>query len=138
MKQFTCSLCSIFTELTYCMVELLFYLTLNVWATLLADIPALTRPLLVLLISCQTALSSNFLLISCQTALSSNIPSSPAYGVFISQLIRYTRACSSYEMFYSEGDATFQKASRAGIYQGTFEIVYKEVLWSVRGSYQTI
>ena len=29
--------------------------------------------------------------------LSSNIPSSPAYGVFISQLIRYARACSSYE-----------------------------------------
>ena len=28
--------------------------------------------------------------------LSSNIPSSPAYGVFISQLIRYARACSSY------------------------------------------
>ena len=36
--------------------------------------------------------------------LSSNIPSSPAYGVFISQLIRYTRACSS----YAEGQATFQ------------------------------
>ena len=31
--------------------------------------------------------------------LSSNIPSSPAYGVFISQLIRYTRACCSYECF---------------------------------------
>ena len=31
--------------------------------------------------------------------LSSNIPSSPAYGVFISQLIRYARACSSYEYF---------------------------------------
>ena len=31
--------------------------------------------------------------------LSSNIPSSPAYGVFISQLIRYARACSSYECF---------------------------------------
>ena len=30
--------------------------------------------------------------------LSSNIPSSPAYGVFISQLIRYSRACS-YECF---------------------------------------
>ena len=29
--------------------------------------------------------------------LSSNIPSSPACGVFISQLIRYARACSSYE-----------------------------------------
>ena len=31
--------------------------------------------------------------------LSSNIPSSPAYGVFISQLIRYARACSSSECF---------------------------------------
>ena len=31
--------------------------------------------------------------------LSSNIPSSPAYGGFISQLIRYARACSSYECF---------------------------------------
>ena len=28
--------------------------------------------------------------------LSSNIPSSPAYGVFISQHIRYARACSFY------------------------------------------
>ena len=31
--------------------------------------------------------------------LSSNIPASPAYGVFISQLIRYVRACSSYGWF---------------------------------------
>ena len=31
--------------------------------------------------------------------LSSNIPALPAYGVFISQLIRYTRACSSYGCF---------------------------------------
>ena len=31
--------------------------------------------------------------------LSSNIPYSPAYGVFISQLIRYARACSSYGCF---------------------------------------
>ena len=31
--------------------------------------------------------------------LSSNIPSSPAYGVFISQIIRYARASSSYECF---------------------------------------
>ena len=31
--------------------------------------------------------------------LSSNIPSSPAYGVFISQLIRYARASSSYKCF---------------------------------------
>ena len=31
--------------------------------------------------------------------LSSNIPFSPAYGVFVSQLTRYARACSSYECF---------------------------------------
>ena len=32
--------------------------------------------------------------------LSSNILYSPAYGVFISQLIRYARACSSYECLF--------------------------------------
>ena len=31
--------------------------------------------------------------------LNSNIPSSTAYGVFISHLIRYDRACSSYKCF---------------------------------------
>ena len=30
---------------------------------------------------------------------SSNIPSSPSYGVYISQLIRYARCCSHYEDF---------------------------------------
>ena len=29
--------------------------------------------------------------------LYSNIPASPAYGVYISQLIRYARACSTYD-----------------------------------------
>ena len=31
--------------------------------------------------------------------LSNNIPSSQAYGVFLSKLVRYARACSSYECF---------------------------------------
>ena len=31
--------------------------------------------------------------------LSSNMPTSPAYGVFISQIIRYARACFSYGCF---------------------------------------
>ena len=31
--------------------------------------------------------------------LSNNLPSPPAYGVFISQRILYSRACSSYELF---------------------------------------
>ena len=39
--------------------------------------------------------------------LSSNIPSLPAYGVFISQLIRYARDCSSYECFILKGNVTF-------------------------------
>ena len=40
----------------------------------------------------------NFYIINFQF-LGSNIPSSPAYGVFISQLIRYARASSSYKCF---------------------------------------
>jgi hypothetical protein len=32
----------------------------------------------------------------------SNIPASPAYGVYISQLIRYTRASSNYSNFLKE------------------------------------
>ena len=31
--------------------------------------------------------------------MSSNIPSTPAYGVYVSQLLRYCRACDSYEDF---------------------------------------
>ena len=35
--------------------------------------------------------------------LSSNIPSAPAYGVYVSQLIRYARACSNYQDFMERG-----------------------------------
>ena len=35
--------------------------------------------------------------------LSSNIPSATAYGVYVSQLIRYTRACSNYQDFMERG-----------------------------------
>ena len=45
--------------------------------------------------------------------LSSNIQSSPAYGVFISQLIRYARACSSYECsFWGPGDIPVSYSNR--------------------------
>ena len=46
--------------------------------------------------------------------LSSNIPSSPAYGVFISQLIRYTRACSSYECFILRARHLYSKLLKQG------------------------
>ena len=35
--------------------------------------------------------------------LSSNIPESPAYGVFVIQLIRYARVCSKYDDFMFRG-----------------------------------
>jgi hypothetical protein len=33
----------------------------------------------------------------------SNIPAAPAYGVYISQMIRYSRACGSYQDFRDRG-----------------------------------
>jgi hypothetical protein len=35
--------------------------------------------------------------------LSSNIPAAPAYGVYIFQLIQYSRACGSYHDFHDRG-----------------------------------
>ena len=46
--------------------------------------------------------------------LSSNIPSSPAYGVFISQFIRYARACSSYECFIQTARRLSSKLLKQG------------------------
>ena len=40
--------------------------------------------------------------------LSSNIPASPAYGVYISQLIRYARACVKYSDFLDRGQLLSQ------------------------------
>jgi hypothetical protein len=39
----------------------------------------------------------NFTIICC------NIPATPAYGVYISQLIWYSRACGSYQDFLDSG-----------------------------------
>ena len=43
-----------------------------------------------------------------------NIPSLPAYDVFISQLIRYARACSSYECFILRAARLLFKLLRQG------------------------
>ena len=45
-------------------------------------------------VSCALPITTNATI-----STSSNIPSSPSYGVLISQLIRYVRACFSYECF---------------------------------------
>ena len=46
--------------------------------------------------------------------LSSNIPSSTAYGVFISKLVRYARTCSSYECFILKARRLSSKLLKQG------------------------
>ena len=46
--------------------------------------------------------------------LSSNIPAAPAYGVYISQLIRYSRACISYQDFLERGSLLTTKLLNQG------------------------
>ena len=50
--------------------------------------------------------------------LSSNIPSAPVYGVYVSQLIRYARACSNYQDFMDRGKVLTTKLLSQG-YQDT-------------------
>ena len=55
--------------------------------------------------------------------LSRNIPESPAYGVFISQLIRYARVCSKYEDFCSDL-FWFQSYWSRDILHGNFRLLF--------------
>ena len=66
--------------------------------------------------------------------LSSNIPSSPAYGVFISPLIRYARACSSYECFILRATRLSYKL----LGQGSVMEHLKSSLWKFYGWYGDI
>ena len=50
--------------------------------------------------------------------LSSNIPSAPAYGVYVSQLIRYARTCSNYQDSMERGKVLTTKLLSQG-YQKT-------------------
>ena len=45
----------------------------------------------------------NFTIVNLPFICSSNIPAPPAYGVYSSQLIRYFRACGSYQDFLDRG-----------------------------------
>jgi len=44
--------------------------------------------------------------------ISNNIPASPANGVYISQLIRYSRACAQYSDFLDTTQLLISKASQ--------------------------
>ena len=60
--------------------------------------------------------------------LCSNIPASPAYGVYISHLIRYARACSTYDQFLVRGNLLTNKLISQGFQlsrsQATFRKFY--------------
>ena len=56
--------------------------------------------------------------------LSSNIPYAPAYGIYISQLIRFARACSNYQDFMERGKALTTKLLSQG-YQKTVATLKK-------------
>ena len=62
------------------------------------------------------------------TFLCSNIPKSPAYGVFVSQLIRYARASSMYEDFNMRSKLLSSKLLKQGFSRNrlvaTFKIFY--------------
>ena len=58
--------------------------------------------------------------------LSSNIPESPAYGVYISQLIRYSRACSDYHDFLSRGKLLTAKLLRQGYQPSKLRNAFKK------------
>ena len=42
------------------------------------------------------------------------IPSTPAYGVFVSQLIRYMRVCGNYQQFVYRSTSTTTRLQRQG------------------------
>ena len=70
--------------------------------------------------------------------LSSNIQSSPAYGVFISQLIRYSCACSSYECFILMVRRISSKLLKQGYLAERLKSSFRKFLWSIWGSYSAI
>ena len=58
--------------------------------------------------------------------LSTNIRSSPAYGVFISQLLRYARACSWYECFIPRGRRLSRKLLKQGYLVERFKSSFRK------------
>ena len=58
--------------------------------------------------------------------LCSNIPSSPAYGVYVSQLIRYAGACSAYDQFLNRGKLLTDKLLLQGFQQSRLKAAFRK------------
>jgi hypothetical protein len=60
----------------------------------------------------------------------SNIPADPAYGVYISQLIRYSSACGCYQDFLDRGLLLTRKLLNQGFLLGMLKSITSKVLRS--------
>jgi hypothetical protein len=56
----------------------------------------------------------------------SNIPSSAVYGVYISQLIRCARACSTYDQFLIRGSLLTNKLILQGFLQSRLQAAFRK------------
>ena len=63
--------------------------------------------------------------------LSSNIPSAPAYGVYVSQLIRYARTCSNYQDFMERGKVLTTKLLSEGCQTSKLVATLKKFYWLI-------
>ena len=72
--------------------------------------------------------------------LSSNPPSAPAYGVYVSQLIRYARACSNYQDFMERGKVLTTKFLSQGYQKtklvATLNSMGNILIWSIPTMWQ--
>ena len=73
--------------------------------------------------------------------LSSNIPSALAYGVYVSQLIRYAKACSNYQDFMERGKVLTTKLLSQGYQKtklvATLKKFYGDIMiWSIPTMWQ--
>jgi len=63
--------------------------------------------------------------------LDSNIPSSPAYGVYMSPLIRYSIACNSYQDFLHQSVLLTTKLLIQGFIETRLRSTLKTCFWSL-------
>jgi hypothetical protein len=62
-------------------------------------------------------------------SICSNIPAAPAYGVYISQMIRYSRACGSYQDLFDRLLLT-KKLLNQGFFFGKVEAIPSKIVRS--------
>ena len=60
----------------------------------------------------------------------SNIPGAPVYGVYISQMIRYSRVYGSYQDFLDRGLLLTRKLLKQGFLFGKVEVISSKTLRS--------